>query len=537
MSDRRRALLVFATVFVLLLALHGNRLLLNTNDEGICLEAAQRMLSGQKLYVDFFAIVSPGVYWVQAFSLWIFGATMYAGRIPIFIYCAMDCALLYWLAARLSCKRAALTAVIFFLVFLTADPSVLTPQHRWDSSAISLLGIALAVHSQRAMSRLWITVSGALFVLATVFTPPMALVGVATGLCLMVQRITRPLIKPMLVGCVAMAAILLGAIWGMGILPGLVGQMLWLSRNYSGVNVMHYGAIIGGYGSLLAGTLSFDWTIRLLIVICLALPAILPIASLLGWSCVFWFNPKAIAVGNNRTIIYLLICMAVLVVTTHPRSDVAHLAYIAPIPYALTTALVFSYLSRPVAATLIIVAAFVGTLLCLNNASILLAEQRTNTPIGTLRANASAAVDVAHLLARVRPREILFVHPYKPLLYFLTQARNPTRYSFLAPGVMKDEDERIALAALHQQPPEWVLHLDVSSEDFLRVFPSGDPSTIQFKSIEHWIHERYTPVNPPVIVSGYQLYQANADPSASQSNPENKVNTPRRSPASLRLLK
>ena len=32
------------------------------------------------------------------------------------------------------------------------------------------------------------------------------------------------------------------------------------------------------------------------------------------------------------------------------------------------------------------------------------------------------------LLEQVRPGQSLFVHPYMPILYFVTQARNPTRY-------------------------------------------------------------------------------------------------------------
>jgi hypothetical protein len=78
--------------------------------------------------------------------------------------------------------------------------------------------------------------------------------------------------------------------------------------------------------------------------------------------------------------------------------------------------------------------------------------------------------------------------------------------------MMKQLDEQIALRGLQEHSPKWILLLAISREEFLRVFPSGDPSTMQYKLIEHWIHERYTPVNPPVIVSGYQLYQANADP-------------------------
>jgi hypothetical protein len=506
-----RALGVFAGVFILLLCLHGNRLLLSTDDEGICLEAAQRMLAGQKLYVDFFAIVSPGFYWVQELSFWLLGVSMTAGRVPVLIYFAMECALIFWLTVRLSCRRAAALAVVFFVIFQTADPAVLTPQHRWDSGAICLLAIAIAIHGQCEVSPIWIAVSGALFGLATIFTPTVALVGAATFLWLSVRGITRPLLLPFLSGCAVMTGVLLLAMWKTGILAAFAQQMLWLSRNYSAVNVMPYGAIIGGYGRLLAGEFNLEWILRLVIVICLAMPAILPIASILGWIPALWLQRNRPSGNGNAAVIYMLICMAALVVTTYPRSDVAHLAYVVPISYALTASFIFWYVPQFAFKTLFVTATFIGTLLCLHTSLALIPQRRVSTPVGILRVSATAVPEVESLLERVKRGDVLFVHPSKPLLYFLTQAKNPTRYSHLAPGMMNNE-ERVALAGLYQNAPQWVLHLDVDRGDFLRVFPSGDPSTMQYKSIEHWIHERYTPVNPPVIVSGYQLYQANAGP-------------------------
>src|SRR5256885_8222053 len=106
MSDRWRAVLIFCGMFCLLMVLFGNRLVLSTADEGIYLEGAQRLLQGQKLYVDFFGYMSPGSYWAQALSFRLFGVTMTAGRIPVLIYFSINCALLYWLAARLSSPAA-----------------------------------------------------------------------------------------------------------------------------------------------------------------------------------------------------------------------------------------------------------------------------------------------------------------------------------------------------------------------------------------------------------------------------------------------
>jgi len=79
MSRSRIAAAIFLITAALLLALHGQRMVL-TNDEGIVLESAQRMAAGGRIYVDFFGYMSPGSYWLQALVFRLFGlATRFSG--------------------------------------------------------------------------------------------------------------------------------------------------------------------------------------------------------------------------------------------------------------------------------------------------------------------------------------------------------------------------------------------------------------------------------------------------------------------------
>ena len=501
MSDRLRAGLVFCGMFCVVMLLFGNRLVLGTADEGIYLEGAQRLLQGQKLYVDFFGYMSPGSYWVQELSFRLFGLTMTAGRIPVLIYFSLSCALLYWLAARLSSRVAAALAVLLYFLFETAQSASLTAQHRWDSGAISLLAVAVAVYAQDSQNRWWIAVAGALSVLAAIFTPSVALVGIATFLWLLAWRPGRRLVLPFAAGCAVMTAALAIILWAGGILSAFIGQMLWLSRNYSAVNVMPYGAIIGGYRDLIKGGPSLEWIIRVGIVICLALPAILPVLSALGWSAAMWRHRR-----NAPEVIYLLICMAALIASAYPRQDVAHLAFIAALPYALGTALIARYLPRRAGAAVFGCVLFIGVMFGYHSAAELLAERRIQTPVGVVRLGPEEIPEVEALLKSVHPGDTVFVHPYQPLLYFLTQARNPTRYCYLAPGMMTEADELVTLQGLEQSPPKWIMHLDIAPEEFARVFPSSDPSTLQYKSIEYWIHQKYSvPDSQGITVVGYTL--------------------------------
>src|SRR4051812_46533094 len=106
----------------LLAVLQGNRFLL-TNDEGILLNPAQQVASGARPYVDFFGYMSPGSYWIQAAWFKAIGVSFWAGRIPVVLDFSLQCALLFWLTARLASRRAALAAVIVFAGFQIADPT------------------------------------------------------------------------------------------------------------------------------------------------------------------------------------------------------------------------------------------------------------------------------------------------------------------------------------------------------------------------------------------------------------------------------
>jgi hypothetical protein len=128
--------------------------------------------------------------------------------------------------------------------------------------------------------------------------------------------------------------------------------------------------------------------------------------------------------------------------------------------------------------------------------------------VGTIRVAPNQAPDVEKLLAEVHPGQTLFVYPYSPIQYFITQARNPTRFSYLAPGMMTGQEEAAVLAQLQSQPPEWLLYLPLDREEFLRVFPHATSLSGHFDALEAWLQKNYRQVaQPPVNVGGYRLWQ------------------------------
>jgi hypothetical protein len=488
---------IFIGTALVLLWMFGHRLILGTSDEGIYLDAAERILHGQKPYVDFFGYMTPGSFWMQALAFRLFGVTLAAGRVLVILYVALEGALIYWLVQRFASRAAGIVTALLFLAFQTADASMLTAQHRWDSSAFALASIALCVAAGRGR----LMASGALIACAALATPSVALVGVATLAWLLWPGGQRMRAGWYLLGIALAGTSAVIALWLNGILPALIQQLRWLSRNYSTVNAMHYGAIIGGYRTLFEGAGGWELPLRFCVVFCLALPALLPIVALAG-GIVFW-------VRRRETILpYLLLSVAALVASTYPRSDVAHLAYVAALPYTVAGILAYRCLSARPRAWLtlsIVVWAAVFALQAQLPGSL----EALQTPVGEVRAGAGEAPVVEELLTRVRPHQSLFVYPYKPLLYFLTQADNPTRYPYLSPGLMTNEDARLALSELQASPPEWVLYMDLDRTGFARLFPSANGFDPHFPQLEHWIQANYRADGCPPLAGYVLLRRAN----------------------------
>ena len=66
-------------------------------------------------------------------------------------------------------------------------------------------------------------------------------------------------------------------------------------------------------------------------------------------------------------------------------------------------------------------------------------------------------------------------------------------------------EERSALGDLSARPPEWILFLPLSREEYLRVFPHATKLNERFEGIESWMNQNYKPAQPAVTIAGYSL--------------------------------
>jgi 4-amino-4-deoxy-L-arabinose transferase-like glycosyltransferase len=502
----RIAFRIFLVTFGLLFLLHGNRFAA-TNDEGILLEPARQLVAGARPYVDFFGYMSPGSYWIQAVIFKIFGVSYWAGRLPVLLDLSLQCALLFWLTARLASRRAAWAAMAVFTGFQIADPSFLTAQHRWDSGTLALAGLCVAVVAVEPHASLrsirWM-ISGAFLAAAAWCTPSMAFVAAVEAAWLLSSADRRKGLVPFAAGVVGLSALAAAQLARQGALDAFVHQMLWLQKNYASVNVMGYGSVIGGYGKLLEGTSGPEAALRILLVFCLTLPAILPPLSAGLWIAML---ARKMTTNRQRAALLLLIpASAALTATAFPRADIMHLSFVVALPYALAAAALARMLTVRAGAILSFTIIPFAVLFSMNSILGWFATKPIETPTGRIRVAKELAPAFDNLFKTVQPGDSLYVYPYMPVHYFLTQAENPTRFSFLAPGMMTGTEEAEALKELHTHPPEWLLYMPLTRDEFTRVFPNATDLSQRFESLEGWLDRNYAPVDSPAInLGGYRL--------------------------------
>ncbi|MGA2435846.1 MAG: hypothetical protein ABSG25_11230 [Bryobacteraceae bacterium] len=495
---------VFAAVSLFLLWFYGNRPFF-VLDEGILFDAAQRMLLGKRLYADFFGYMSPGSYWLQELALRLFGMSLRSGHAMMAFDFALQCALVLWLTSRIASRAAAWGAAIFFFALQASQPCLLIPYHWWDSVTLSFASAACCLQGFWSARRRWWIAGGALAAAAAFCTPSIGLIAGVTAVWILYRRDIRRFFGWYSVSGIIVALIALGYMQTTGILSGFVEQMQWLHANYSAVNHAPYGEINGGYRAILRGISGTVLVFRAGLIVCLAMPAILPILGGVGATIALLNRRLRSCLPADVPVEYLALCLAAFVASTYPRPNITHLAFVAPFGYVLVAALISWYLPAYAgrAAMAVIfpwcVAGFAQIVVPHKS------DVRVESPVGTLWVEKSQAAGLDRLFSYVHHGERLYVHPYMPLFYFLTQAENASRYPYLQPSMMTHVDEHQALAGLEERPPKWILFLRLSPERYLELYPKA--TAFRFQAVEEWIERNYALVDPPVVVEDYALWR------------------------------
>ncbi len=454
------------------------------NDEGLYLFGGEHLMHGEFPYRDFFALTGPGVYWNVALLFRLFGVSLAVGRALLIADLALIAACIYWLTSKLHSHALGLWLTAFYLAILSADAGGLVINHRWDSGALLFLATCFFHHGLCSERRWTFLAAGAAAAYAAWITPPVLLILMVMMAWTLVQKhfaATAMLAS----GVAAVSAAAAGILVATGTWRPMLDHLVWTTSQYSSANRFPYGGIVGGYNAIFADAGGVEMVVRAVLVFFVILPAIVPVCAVVG--CVLW--PRL----RRPPELALVLCAVAAVATCAPRMDVAHLTYAAPLSYVLSAYVIAWALPKRVSMPLAVAFSMMAATFAMNTLHERFTLNRMTGRVGMLIGPAGDISLARDLERSVGTRERFFAFPYLPLAYFLTQARNASRYPYLQPGMMSDRDEQIALGDLMAAPPDKVLYQDVTPAAYLRLFPSSDPARLRMRRIEDWLRENYQP--------------------------------------------
>jgi 4-amino-4-deoxy-L-arabinose transferase-like glycosyltransferase len=489
-------------------------------DEGLSLQAAQRILQGQVPYRDFFSLVTPGSYYWTALLFRVFGDSILVTRATLVAYGGLFSLLTYFLARRV-CSRshAALGAC---LLTITSLPYYFVAEHNWDSTVWTCLALYCAVRLLERPNLSWAFALGFFASLTCLFEQSKGgglALGLAAGFLLLSYRFGR---RALFTGK-RLAALALGltlpvfvTLLYFGVersLRPMLADWLWPLKHYNSVNLVPYGYLPLSpleWHTIHSGSLLWRLFALFTLSPTFLIPA-LPILALMLLGC-HLFGLRAHRAWDREQAYYVLVCSCIaglLLSVLVARPDLSHIIYLAPIFYLVLCWILegkafggaFLPATRPVIAAYVVLSfSGFGLALLLNAGN---ARQTLKTRRGTLRTTIQDAV-VPYVQAHVPEGTEIFVYPYQPLYYYLTGSNNITSYDFLYPGYNTPGQFRQAAQQLDAGRPTAVLLAPSFMDVALTVFP-GTPLRVLARSdpMVNQIFSRYRPCKTLKSAEGF----------------------------------
>lgn len=447
-------------------------------DEGIYLDGASRVVRGQAPYRDFFNFTGPGTFWMYGAVFKLFGTTLANARIVLSAEIALLSAIIYWIAATLTTGTFAAGVALMFGTFCLDSPGNLYITHRWDSNTAAMAAVALACLALRKPNRVFWIASGVCLATAAWITPPFVTVSVLAAAWTAWTGGFRA-IRDFSLGVAAPSLIATGVLLYQGAFQPMARQLLWATSNYSAANGVPYGYLLeNAHG------------VRLIEVL---IPALLPVITYLGLAAFLFLGRKRLQ-KDKGVLTLLVIFSAGVLLAGLPRLGAHQLVFVSPVFWILCGYVLFTA-AGPMWRWLVPALAVAS---CLMLISSFLTGRLFTGVVETNAAEVKCTPEDARLLSalitRISPGDTLFVFPYLPIVYFLTGAENPSRYSFLQPGMMTDQDETAAAGELRAHPPQWMLWVRFSAPFWMKLWPHSHAASLDFPKLEKYMSASFREV-------------------------------------------
>jgi len=455
------------------------RFVLSGSDEGSMLLGAERIVHGQLFARDFFEAMGPGTFYLLAAWFKCFGVSIVSAQAYLFLTFLATAVLVYGLSRRICKQLQLLPCIVFAGTYFGMFSGGVS--HHFDSNLYALLALVCLIHWQTSRKAVLLILSGVLLAVTTcIFQPKGALLLGAACIWLWIEAKPSRSTFRSWTSVLGSYFLVIGAVaayfWGRGALESLIdANYLFPRQHYSAVNSVPYAFSlfdgvwkfwIGVFGNKAPGM-----ALAALLIVPGILIALLPILTpILGWR-------QRFGIDKPEFRLLWLAGYALWVSEVH-RSDIFHLTFGSPILIIVFASFLERWKSVAARGAALLIQFSGGLLAVCSLLTLTFGAKPIHTREGTVTSIQPAVAGVlGYLDNNVAAKDDIFVYPYAPVYYFLSDAKDPTPYSFLMYGYNTPEQFHQVVGILDQRQVRYVVwdtnFARMEKQLFPRVKPAG----------------------------------------------------------------
>jgi hypothetical protein len=424
-------------------------------DEGIVLQGAERVLSGQIPYRDFFSFYTPGSFYLVAGLFRIFGDSLTVARFSLAVVGAICSVATYVLARRVCSWGIALFIAVLATTAGTAFRFlVLHNPYSTLGCCICLYAVLRLVETHKPVWAFSATSTASLTFLIEQSKGGGLYLGLTVAFVVFCA-VDRKLLPPKS----ALASALFGLLWPLALTFAyfayhhsaslMVQSWLWPLNHYTRANHVPYGYQNWSDHTRDAIFHKGPLWLRGLKLLMVSPGLLVPVLPLIAMGLLIYWTVRLAGQSCDRSEAryFVLICAVLsglLVSVVVTRADILHFTYLAPLWYIVLAWILQgrSARSETLAGLRVPLIAFVGVSFGLLSMAVLLATTGANTRIDTRRGRIATGPQetvIAYVQTHVPSGTGLLVYPYLPLYNYLTHTHSPARYDYFQPGMNTPE--------------------------------------------------------------------------------------------------
>jgi len=438
-------------------------------DEGVLLQGADRLLHGEKLYLDFFEFLPPGGFLLTAIWLWGTKITLFAARALTAIVIAAIASSSYLIGYRI--LRSAAIAAIFAIAWVVMSQGGWTQvNHHWFTTMFCMIQLcALVLWIDAPHRLLFLAVAGLAGGTAAMITPNRGALMLVAGLAAFSS--VRRQFGQLIVYCATalmMPVLLVLYVASQGALSAAFDSViLFPLKQYAGIQSVAYAA---------------GWGIQNILLVLLV-----PAATILA---VLHIARDWRAALNDR-LLRLFVCSTLAAFCGFlARADIAHISFAAPLiipllQYCIPPVFFSARLVRLATISVIGLALATSSTVFLTLALLTLRSPELQTPRGSVKVLRPDTRLIIQRIMDLPPNDTIFFYPYEPLLAFLTDRVNPSRLNVFVPNYTTVADFENECRSVTRSA-KWIVVDRGMIESWERAFPamrgrSAPPERLQFE--------------------------------------------------------